>query len=154
MKYGLTLFGAAVVGGLATGWLTAAPTTAPAADERTLHGVQAHYGAERIGTAREQLVALGYAEPLALASEASPPSPPDISVLFRRDLTAIEQGPDGPLVWILDLTREFGRRSLKPGDVYQDGWRISAVSEQVIELRRRRELRRVAVFNPPREIEP
>jgi hypothetical protein len=138
--------------GLASGWLTVARAPTPTPSDQAPLWAAPHHGGESIGAARERLEALGYGAAEAPASDeillAAPP-PPDIAVLFRRDLTAIEQRAEGPLAWIVDFTQPNGRRSLRPGDVYQDGWRVSTVSEQVIELRRRRETRRVAVFTPP-----
>lgn len=74
------------------------------------------------------------------------PPPPDIAQLFRRDLTAIENRADGAIVWVVDFTQQFGRRGLRVGDVYQDGWRVAAIEPQAIVLRRRRERRRVDAF--------
>lgn len=148
------IFGAAIAGALAAGWLTAARAPALAADERAADWAPPQHGGEVLGAVRERLAALGYAPQLAPTSDAAleaPPPPPDIAIMFRRDLTAIERRPEGLLVWIVDFTQPAGRRSLKPGDVYQDGWRVSAVSDQTIELRRRRETRSIAVFEAPEE---
>jgi hypothetical protein len=76
----------------------------------------------------------------------TPPPPPDIAHLFRRDLTAIETRGDGAIVWIVDFTQPYGRRGLRVGDTYQDGWRVAAIELQAIVLRRRRESRRVEAF--------
>ncbi len=144
------IFAASLVGGLAAGWFTAVRAPATAASDQALSWAAPHHGGESIGAARERLTALGYGAAEVIASDEvfQAPPPPDIAILFRRDLTAIEQRAEGPLAWIVDFTQPTGRRGLKPGDVYQDGWRVSTVSEQIIELRRRRETRRVAVFIP------
>ncbi|GAM98302.1 hypothetical protein U91I_01935 [alpha proteobacterium U9-1i] len=80
----------------------------------------------------------------------APPPPPDIAVLFRRDLTAIETTPDGGrFVWVVDVMEPRLRRKIARGQVYRDGWRVNAISDQTIELRRRRERREIAVFSAP-----
>ena len=145
------IFAVSLAGGLAAGWFTSVPAPSPAPSEQDLSWAAPLHGGESIGAARERLAALGYGAADVLASEeaSQAPPPPDIAILFRRDLTAIEQRVDGPLAWVIDFTQPSGRRGLRPGDVYQDGWRVSTVHEQIIELRRRRETRRVAVFTPP-----
>jgi hypothetical protein len=141
----ILLLGAALIGGFGLGWLTAGPGAArgPGTAEVGLvtpvhAGVAAHAAAERI---RQLSFVLPPVEEVA-----APPPPPDIAVLFRRDLTAIEQTSAGPVVWVVDLNQPNGRRGLKSGDVYQDGWRLSAIRPQSIELRRRGEVRRVDLF--------
>lgn len=144
MRRAILLLGAALIGGFGVGWLTAGPrAAAPAPAEVALvapvhAGHAARAAAERIGQ-------LSFVLPPA-EEVAAPPPPPDVAVLFRRDLTAIEQTPAGPVVWIVDLNQPNGRRGLKSGDIYQDGWRVSAVRPQAIELRRRGEVRRVDLF--------
>lgn len=150
------LFAAAMVVGLGLGWLTATPPR----DDDTRAGPSAsafdvqHDGA-RAAAARDRLRALGLGQVYAPASEtpAAPP-PPDVAILFRRDLTAVEQTPRGPIVWVVDLNQTHGRRAIRVGGVYQDGWRVSAIRPQAIELRRRRERRDIAVFDPPAADQP
>ena len=151
MRRVLLLFGAALVGGAGAGWLTA-PHADLAATPAPLELAQPVHAGVAAAEARMRLEQLHATLPAEEALEAPPP--PDITVLFRRDLTAIEQRPDGPIVWIVDFAAEFGRRGLKIGDVYQDGWRLSAVAGQYIELRRRRETKRVTVFEAPPSLEP
>lgn len=136
-----------LIAGGGLGWVTArAPAIAAA--PLALSPPSPQHGRIAAREARERFAAFGLA---AAPAERTyePPPPPDIAVLFRRDLTAIEQREDGLVVWIVDFTQQFGRRALRRGDVYQDGWRVSAISPQFIELRRRRETRRVAAFEPP-----
>jgi hypothetical protein len=153
MRRAVFLLGAAVVGGFAAGWfavVSTAPTLAPviaARWERPVHG-----GAVAAAAA-ERFVEMGLGVPEAPQIVELPP-PPDIAVVFRRDLTAIERRAGGALAWVIDLNQMSGRRGLSVGDVYRDGWRVSAVSEQVIELRKRREVRRISVFELPQESEP
>ena len=70
-------------------------------------------------------------------------------MLFRRDLTAIEDRDGGRVAWIIDFTQTYQRRALRVGDVYQDGWRVSRIGVQSIDLRRRREVRTVDAFALP-----
>ena len=83
-----------------------------------------------------------------MAVEAPPP-PPDVAVRFRRDLTAIEETPAGPVVWIVDAAEGSSRRAIRAGGVYADGWRVTAITPRAIELRRRAETRRVLTFSAP-----
>lgn len=149
MRLQLVLLAASIVGGLSTGWFIA---PAPEHEQRSAASplpVVYHGGAEA-ASARTRLLALGFgAVDMAIPDE---PPPLDVAVLFRRDLTAIEQRADGRVVWIVDLTQGFGRRSLRVGDVYQDGWRVARIDAQTITLRRRRETRTVAAYAPPPEL--
>lgn len=151
MKAQAILAALAVGGGLGIGWLTA---PAPEADANAAGGDVAALAraGEDAGQAAERLRRLGLA-PVAEAEPAAPP-PPDIALLFRRDLTAIEERANGRLVWIIDNTQPFGRRALRVGDVYQDGWRVRRIQPQMVELRRRREVRRVEAFAAPPVLEP
>lgn len=141
MKAQLLVFAAGVFGALSVGWFTAvAPeprTGAPVSVPEIVHG-----GVDA-GAARTLLVELGLVAPPELIQE---PPPPDIAVLFRRDLTAVEARASDKLVWVVDHTQAFQRRALRVGDIYQDGWRVSRIDVQSIELRRRREVRSVDAF--------
>lgn len=130
-----------VLGGLGLGWLTApAPE---AANEATIEiPILAHPSAEA-AEARARLVALGLRPPLVI--DEGPP-PPDIALLFRRDLTAIEERDGGHVVWVVDFNQTTQRRALRLGDVYQDRWRVARIGPQSVELRRRREVRVIDVF--------
>lgn len=148
MRRALFLLCVALAGGAGVGWLTAPLAGAPEAAPAPAWAPPEHAGADA-RRARERLARLVAEEVTQEALEAPPP--PDIAVLFRHDLTAIERRPDGAVAWIVDFTQEFGRRGLKVGDVYQDGWRVSAINAQSIELRRQSEVRRVGVFEAPQE---
>ncbi|MFT3727214.1 MAG: hypothetical protein QM759_05260 [Terricaulis sp.] len=78
-----------------------------------------------------------------------PPPPPDVAITFRRELTAIDVSGREPVVYIVDYNGEHGRRGLRKGDVYRDGWRVNAIADQEVVLRRRRELRTIAIFDLP-----
>lgn len=148
MRAQLILIACGVVGGLGLGWLLTPlpePDSAPALEAPAI----VHAGVEA-RDARQRLSQLGLAPPPAV--DAGPP-PPDIALLFRRDLTAIEDRPGARFVWIVDVSRAYRRRALRVGDVYQDGWRIVRISPQSVQLRRRREVRTVDAFALP-VIEP
>lgn len=142
----LTLVGAIALSGGAAGWLTAPSPAAPALSARAHFEAPQHMG-ERAGAARERFAALGYGQEPPPAAEPEGPPPPDIAVLFRRDLTAIQETASGRVVVIIDSNADFRRRSIGVGGVYQDGWRVAAISEQSVELRRRRETRSVGFFD-------
>lgn len=146
-RHSLIVLAAAVFGGLSLGLATAITphgATARSADEQ----VTPRHGGELARAAAERLQTLAFVVPPTVESVAEAPRPPDIAVLFRRDLTAIEQSAAGPVAWIVDLNRENGRRGLRRGDIYQDGWRIAAVRRQSVDLRRGEETRRVDLFAP------
>ena len=153
MRRSFLLIGAALGGGLALGYLTALPRPTPTETDNAAV-VSPRHGGAAAGAAGERLAALSYAAAAELYEEVAPPPPPDVAVLFRRALTAIEQTPSGPIVWVVDLNQVAGRRGLRRGDIYRDGWRVSVIREQMIELRRRREVRRVETFVPPPELTP
>jgi hypothetical protein len=148
MKAQVILLAGAVVGGLGLGWLTA-PTPDADAGAAPVAAVVQHGGVEA-RAARERLAALGLAPPPVV--DAGPP-PPDIAILFRRDLTAIEERAGQRMAWIVDFSQTHQRRALRVGDVYQNGWRVARIETQSVLLRRRREVRTVDAFALP-VIEP
>jgi hypothetical protein len=145
MRAQLILLVAGVAGGLTAGWLTAPRAEAGAPRAAAATPAIAHAGVEA-REARERLTRLGFVAPPPI--ETAPP-PPDVAVLFRRDLTAIEERANGRVVWIVDFTQTYRRRALRVGDIYQDGWRVSRIGPQSIDLRRRRDVRTIRVFAPP-----
>ena len=144
MRARLILLAAGVLGGVGAGWLTT-----PAFDVNTVAATEApaliHASAEA-REARERLDRLGLAPQPEI--DTAPP-PPDIAIRFRRDLTAIEDRPVGRVVWIVDYAQPHQRRALRIGDVYQNGWRVSRIGAQSVELRRRREVRSIDAFALP-----
>lgn len=145
-----------VVAGFAVGWFTAAPIAADA-DQHTDAGVAVLVSGGSVAARAGQRMAAINPVPqddIGLDVPPPPPPPPDIAVLFRRDLTAIEESDRGLVIWIVDNLQPSLRRRIAPGEVYQDGWVVSAIAEQSIELRRRRERREVAVYAPPDYSEP
>jgi hypothetical protein len=144
MKAQLLLLAGGVLGGLVLGWLAA-----PELDAEALPKMEApalvHAGVETAAV-RERLTQLGLAPPQI---EETAPPPPDIAVLFRRDLTAIEERGAVRVAWIVDFAQTHRRRALRVGDIYQDGWRVARIGPQSVQLRRRREVRTVDVFALP-----
>lgn len=148
MRAQLILLAAGVIGGLGIGWFTA--PTPDVAEPPALSAVRLAHARDEASVARQRLDRLGLAPPPFV--EAAPP-PPDIAILFRRDLTAIEDRPAGRVVWIVDYAQTHQRRALRVGDIYQGGWRVSRINVQSVELRRRREVRLIDAFALP-VIEP
>ena len=128
------------------GWVTT-PMPQSATHARRAVIVAPHHSGERAAAARSRLAALGLLPPPP--PEPTQPPPPDVAVVFRRDLSAIEHTRRGYQVWVVDLDQEHGRRGIRAGGIYQDGWRIASITPQTVELRRRGETRRVAVFDLP-----
>jgi hypothetical protein len=74
----------------------------------------------------------------------APPPEPDIATLFRRDVGAILPGPA-----ILVVVSDAGHRTtrvLKVGELYDKGWRISAINRHSATLRRGNEQRLIDFF--------
>lgn len=137
--------------GLGVGWISASPVATDAEDRDDPAIVQVRHGSERAAQAAARIAALPIAAPPMMEAEEAyePPPPPDIAVLFRRDLTAIETEGRRPALWVVDLTAPSLRRRIGVGQVYQDGWVVSAIGDQTVQLRKRRETRNVAVFEAP-----
>jgi hypothetical protein len=148
MKAQLLLLVGGVLGGLGLGWF-AAPVPEASPSARLDVPAIAHASVET-GAARERLADLGLVPPPQV--EVAPP-PPDVAVLFRRDLTAIEERGATRVAWIVDHAQMNQRRALRVGDIYQGGWRVARIAPQAIELRRRREVRTIDAFALP-VIEP
>ena len=93
-----------------------------------------------------------------LASLNAPPPPPpappkvvaavatgpDVAVQFRRDLSAVLNSPGAPPKVVLG-----SRRSLSPGDMYRDGWKLESVSSTSATLTKGADTRRIGLFSPP-----
>lgn len=144
MRAQLLLLAGSIAGGLGLGWLTA-----PSPEAEAHEGFEAPaivFAGVEAGEARDRLDALGLAP--APVIDTGPP-PPDITVLFRRDMTAIEQARGRHVVWIVDLAQPHRRRALRVGDSYRDGWRVARINPQSVQLRRRREVRTVDAFALP-----
>ena len=91
--------------------------------------------------------------PAALAAAAAAkmpkPTPPDVGTLFRHDVGAIVAGPKVLISGMNKGQRVI--RTLGPGDLYADGWRLADLSDRTAVLRKGRELRIVNFFSvsPP-----
>lgn len=149
IRRNLYMLAASVVGGAVVGALTATPprASAPQADAHTLAPV---HGGALAAKAVERLVSVSFAAPPPVEIPQAPP-PPDIAITFRRELTAIEITPSGAIVWVVDWEQASGRRAIHRGGEYRDGWRVSAIENQTVELRRRTETRQIDVYAPPPE---
>lgn len=145
MKRGAAIFALALVAGAGAGVATTRPL--PVEEQPRVADVRLVHAGSEAAEARQRLEALGF-DAAAPEEALEAPPPLDIAFLFRRDLTAIERRPDGLQVWIVDFYADNGRRALRVGDIYQDGWRVSGISPQTIELRRRRETRVISAFAP------
>lgn len=78
------------------------------------------------------------------------PAPPDVGLLFRRQISAVVRRDGGLGVLLVDSTGETRQtRLLKVGDVYMGSWRLAALTPDEAVLRDGREERRVALFVPP-----
>ena len=133
--------------GFVAGWfgVSAPPAVAP---PQQLEPPQLTDGRALAGAARARLEALSYGQPPPVV-EIAPPPPPPVEALFRRELTALERTPEGLVVWVVDPEQPSGRRALRQGEVYRDGWRLRAVDQQTVDLTRNGETRRVMLFSPP-----
>lgn len=152
----LLMLGAAIVGGAAIGWATAsAPRVSAPAEAALQVAVEPRHGGVMAGAAAQRLTQLSFVTPPTPEPvPETPPPPPDVAVVFRRELSAIEQTPNGLVAWIVDPNQPNGRRALRRGDVYRDGWRMSAISAQTIELRKQQARRRIDLFAPIEEVSP
>lgn len=107
--------------------------------------------ADAIGAAQFAFRALHPAtpEPTAADMAAEPVPEPDIGDLFRADVTAVLVEKGRRVVVIVDPGAPKGRRTLRVGARYRDGWKVRAIDDSAIELRRAGETRRIDLFAPP-----
>lgn len=68
------------------------------------------------------------------------PPPPDVAVVFRREMRAL--APDQGRVILA------GSKSLKLGDSYADGWKLSALSSRAVTFTKGKEQRVIDPFQP------
>lgn len=80
--------------------------------------------------------------PIPASTAPMGPPPEDVSIRFRRDVTAVLTNGEPHIV--LAGGRRVGR-----GDVYQDGWRLRDISSQTAVLARGRETRNINLFSAP-----
>lgn len=151
MKLAPYIVAGVLAAGLGAGWLSAslAPVSAAQADAPVAVARLSH-GGNVAGAAARRFAALDYGAPAeGDAAEIAEPPPPDIAVLFRRDLTAIEAGAGGRAVWIVDGAAPSSRRRIRRGQIYRDGWVVNAIGDQIIELRKDDEVRSIQAFEAP-----
>ncbi|NEX94877.1 hypothetical protein G3573_19045, partial [Caulobacter sp. 17J65-9] len=99
---------------------------------------------------------LGLVEPQAAPEPPADPAPEptaqpapveiDVGEALSRELTAVVAAPEGPSLWLVDDTAPNRRRQLRPGEVYRDGWVVRAIDPQYVELGRRKERRRISIY--------
>ncbi len=155
MRRALLTLGFATLGGLAAGWFTALPpgASAPALEAASQASLTPLHGGAAASAAGARITQLSFGVPPAVELD-TPPPPPDVAVTFRRELTAIEHTPTGAVAWVVDWSQAGGRRALRRGDIYQDGWRVATVGEQSVDLRRAQEVRHIDLFSAPPETVP
>ena len=73
----------------------------------------------------------------------------EIAETFRADVTAVVTEKGRRVVVIVDPSAAKGRRTLRVGAPYRDGWKVRAIDDAAIELRRGGEVRRIDLFAPP-----
>ncbi len=91
------------------------------------------------------------------AVTAPPPPPPiDVSVVFRRELSAIVPvaAPGAADAGLTAVLAESGggmhkARTLRVGDEFQDGWRLVALTRQTALLKKAKDQRTIVFFGPP-----
>ncbi|MBI1250297.1 MAG: hypothetical protein GC189_02365 [Alphaproteobacteria bacterium] len=144
--------GAIAVAG-AAGWFAPMPAprlaaaTEPGLTPLARAGEDLRLAAPRLARVLGQSSADGNAETeIALAQDAPPP--PDISTQFRRDVSAISWTARGAEAWISDPASDTGRRALREGDAYRDGWRVRRIGAQSVLLRKGREERSINLYDP------
>jgi hypothetical protein len=93
-------------------------------------------------TAAPVLASAAPSGPIPASTAPVGPPPEDVSIRFRRDVTAVLTSGEPHIV--LAGGRRVGR-----GDVYQDGWRVRDISSQTAVLAKGRETRNVNLFSAP-----
>ncbi len=149
----MLLFGLACPAALSLGWVSAHVPIgdAPVVAQRIESVPKVEHPGLQIGLAAAQFDRMGLSAPKLETPQqneldvAVAPSAP-IEQLFSEVLTAIQAtGPRGA-VWIVDPDGEDGRRLLKRGEEFRDGWTLSAISDQEVILTREEEMRSVNPF--------
>jgi hypothetical protein len=152
---GAVLLGASLVAGWAAPGLPPAPSLAlthprpqPAVYLRrpggdmlfALDGLRGELGPDRApGQGDPQRRAVVYRPP------PPPPPPPDVALVFRREVSAVVRTPGQGLALLL---AQPGQRSrlLRPGDLFDDQWRLTSLSSSEAVLGDGVTQRRVALF--------
>ena len=74
------------------------------------------------------------------------PAEPDLAWSFRRQLSAVVAQPGGGTYAL--LRDEGGTRTLKTGQVFENGWKLARLSMAEAAFARGREMRTVGLFDP------
>jgi hypothetical protein len=148
---------ASLASGFAAAWLAPVRASSEAVPPAVAPAIQ--HGGRAIAAAAFELGALRDSAPLETKEApdgAAPSAPlePDVAETFRRELTAIVWRKGRPHVVLVDPAAKTGRRVLGVGAAYRSGWKVRAISEANVELRRGRDRRRIDVFTPPISDEP
>lgn len=87
-------------------------------------------------------------QPSPVAAVAAPPPSPDIAALLRRDISAVLLGAAGPVLVVATSDASLAKRVLRVGDAYRSEWKVEAIDDQRISLRRGEEIRVVELHSP------
>ncbi len=148
------IIGAISVSGLvfAAGYLAAGQPNLQAAQRSRLEKVpRLERPGPALNTAAEFFAKLNPPPAPPPPPPAPPPPPkPDISFVFRQQVRALTHQGTGPAIL---LERDGMRRTLRLGDVFEDGWRITALNSQQVELTKGKLRRRLGFFVKPQEFQ-
>jgi len=102
---------------------------------------------------------LGLVAPIeeAAAGEDEEDAPTiDVATQLRRDLTAVVHSGQRPVLWVVDPEAELGRRAVRRGQEYRDGWSFVSLAGNEIVLRKTgaEDLRVPIVGEAPATAEP
>jgi hypothetical protein len=75
-----------------------------------------------------------------------PPPPVDIADRFSGDLTAVVRGAQGPTLLLLEESNPAGRRAVRRGQSYRDGWRVQEITAAEVVLRKGESERRIPIM--------
>lgn len=142
---------AALMASSVAGWLTAGLAQSEAIDASVQVAAPAPPVVQH---ARENVAPAAFAFGVPEATTESvpaefAPAEPDVAETLRRVLTAIVAERGRRVAIIVDPAAQSGRRTLRVGSTFRDGWRVTRINEASVELRRRGETREVSAFTPP-----
>ena len=87
-----------------------------------------------------------FVEPAPDYAEPPPPPPIDIASSFSNALTAVVRGPEGPTLLLVEASDPAGRRALRRGEGYADGWRVQEINAAEVVLRKGESERRIPIM--------
>lgn len=92
----------------------------------------------------------GDPEATVQAPPPPPPPPPDIAVVFRGAVAAVvRDGASFAVLLARSPEMEGGSRYLRPGEMFRDGWRLTALSSGEAVLQNGERTRRVSFYGAP-----